>query len=237
MTFMALMLESRLSSLKLRLEPLYDAASGEIVGCETRWELLDDGRTLDATGLLRDAYMHEEDGLLDRWMLRSALAIAREFAHVRPGARVHADVRGITRIDPARELYRWLRALRPQAGDLALALEIDERYLLPHFETLGGFTRAVRRLGIEIVIDQAIGRPGVEEALRRVHCDAIKIDDDLVAAIEGDATARARVAGIVACAHAHGMYAIAAGVYDRETLERVRELGCDRVQGLAAFPT
>jgi len=148
---------------------------------------------------------------------------------------VHVDVRSVADADQARELYQWLRGQGPQLRDLAL--EIDERFVNPHADTLGGFARAVRRLGLEVIVDNVRCAREIETVLRSVQCDALKIDADLVCGLAGEWAAREAAARIVQLAHGHGMYAIAAGVNDRETWERARDIGCDRVQGTGAFPT
>ena len=230
-----MLMGARISSLELRLEPLRDASSGEIIGRETRWELFDGGQTLDAEDLLREEYAPEEYGLVDRWALRSALAIASEFSHERPTTSVHVDVRSIVDTDQARELYQWLRDYGSQLPHLAL--EIDERFITQHADTLGGFARAVRRLGLCVVVDNARNVTEIEAVLRHVHGDAIKIDGALIAGLARDMSARCATARLVQSAHAHGMYAIALGVHDPQTWERARDIGCDRVQGMSTFPT
>jgi EAL domain-containing protein (putative c-di-GMP-specific phosphodiesterase class I) len=207
----------------LRLESLRDAHSGELVGREAKWELQD---LLDA-----DEYV-----VVDRWTLRSALAAGAEVAHEHPPVPTHVDIYSITDVDPALELYQWLRTLTPQLHDTPLALEIDERFVVPYASTIGGFARAVRRLGIEVVVDHARNACEIERVLRCVQCDAVKIDASLIEATAFDMSALKSTSTIVRAAHALGTYAIADGVLDRETWERARDLGCDRVQGLAELP-
>lgn len=221
---------NRISSLTLRLDPIRDAANGDIVGQETRWEILDDGRVIDVNDLLRDSYAREEYGLVDRWAIRSALDAMGMPDKPEPAA-LHVDVRSVAHPDHARDFYQWLRDFGGLLHDLAL--EIDERFIHRHRDTFGGFARAVRRIGLAVVIDHARDREGTQEVLRAVQCDAIKIDETLIAAIATDSNARETATRIVRLAHSSGMYAVAMGVRDRETWERVRDLGVDRVQGPA----
>jgi EAL domain-containing protein (putative c-di-GMP-specific phosphodiesterase class I) len=219
----SMLLGERFSPPAVHLEPLHDARNGELVGREARWEF----EQLSAD---------DQPGLLDRWALRSALAAASEVAHEHPHVLTHVDVCSISDVDRALDLYQWLRTLTPRLHDLPLALEIDERFVVPYIHTIGGFARAVRRLGIAVVVDHARTCKGIEQVLRCVPCDAVKIDASLIQTIAFDTSARKSAAGIVRAAHTLGMYAIADGVLDLETLERVRDLGCDRVQGLAELP-
>jgi c-di-GMP phosphodiesterase len=234
MSFGDLLLLNRISSLTMRLDPIRDAKSGEVVGRETRWEILDDGRIIDVNDVLRDTYAREEYGLVDRWAVRSALDAAGTTESSEP-ATLHVDVRSVVHPDHARDFYQWLRDLGAQLRDMAL--EIDERFVHAYRDTFGGFARAVRRVGLEIVIDHARGREGTDEVLRAVQCDAIKIDASLIEGLATDASAREATVRIVRLAHSTGMYAVAMGVRDRDTWERARDLGCDRIQGSAERPT
>ena len=223
MTFIEMLLDTHVHELPLELETIRDAVTGEIVGRETRWNL-------------PNTWSTEEYGLVDRWALRSAIAIASEFAHERPAALVHVDVRSIAAGESARELYQWLRGLRQKAGDPRLALEIDERFVLPFAETLAGFSRAVRRIGFEVVIDHVQEPPAIGDVLKNLQCDAVKIDASLIGSLATSIPARESAARIVRAAHALGMYAIAAGVHDAQTWDYARDLGCDRIQGRAVSP-
>jgi EAL domain-containing protein (putative c-di-GMP-specific phosphodiesterase class I) len=228
MSFGDMLLLNRISSLTMRLDPIRDAASGDVVGRETRWEIFDDGRVVDVNDLLRDTYTREEYGLVDRWAVRSALDAAETADRADP-VRLHVDVRSIAHPDHARNFYQWLRDLGGRLRDIAL--EIDECFVHRYRDTFGGFARAVRRVGVEIVIDHALDREGTEEVLRAVQCDAIKIDASLIGRLATDPQSRETAARIVRLAHSTGMYAVAMGVSDQETWERARDLGCDRVQG------
>jgi EAL domain-containing protein (putative c-di-GMP-specific phosphodiesterase class I) len=233
MTFGDMFLLNRLSSLKLRLDPIRDAKSGEIVGREARWEIVDGDRVVDVNRLLRDDCAPEEHGLIDRWALRRALQAIDAEAPGDP-ATLHVDVRSVVHADHAVDFYQWLRNLGSELRNVAV--EIDERFVRPHRDTFAGFARAVRRIGLEIAVDHARNREGTQEVLRMVQCDAIKIEASLVACIATDTHARETVRDIVRFAHSCGMYAVAMGVHGEEMLERVRDLGCDRVQ-VAGLPT
>jgi EAL domain-containing protein (putative c-di-GMP-specific phosphodiesterase class I) len=220
---MTISASAALNELPMHLEAIRDAVTGEIVGRETQWHL-------------PDTWSVEEYGLVDRWALRSALAIASEFSYERPAAAVHVDVRSVASVDSARELYQWLRDLRQRPDDPRLALEIDERFVVPFAETLAGFARAIRRLGFEVVIDNVQEPPPIGEVLKNLQCDAVKIDASLIAVLATSAQARETTARIARTAHTLGMYAIAAGVHDAATWQYARDLGCDRIQGRAALP-
>jgi EAL domain-containing protein (putative c-di-GMP-specific phosphodiesterase class I) len=68
-------------------------------------------------------------------------------------------------------------------------------------------------------------------SLREHTVDAIKVDRSFVSGIGADGGDRAIVTAIVGMAHALGCAVTGEGVEDEVTLEALRELGCDHVQG------
>jgi EAL domain-containing protein (putative c-di-GMP-specific phosphodiesterase class I) len=67
--------------------------------------------------------------------------------------------------------------------------------------------------------------------LKRFPVSELKIDIDFVADIARDARSARLSASMVELAHALGATAVAEGVEEPATLERLRELGCDQAQG------
>ncbi|MDB5699541.1 MAG: hypothetical protein JWN69_2345 [Alphaproteobacteria bacterium] len=67
--------------------------------------------------------------------------------------------------------------------------------------------------------------------LRQLPYTALKIDSSFVGDAADDAEARLIVKTVIELAHGLGLTATAEGVERRETLELLRELGCDQAQG------
>jgi diguanylate cyclase (GGDEF)-like protein len=114
-----------------------------------------------------------------------------------------------------------------------LTLEISEPG--PHpvpqvvalFEGLGelGVAVSIHELGLGQVSLAAISRyPAVRE---------LKIDPLLVRQVADDEATARLVRAIVGAAHGLGVEVVAEGVEDHRTVRRLRELGCDRLQGFA----
>ncbi len=121
----------------------------------------------------------------------------------------------------------------------SLQLEITERVLLEDperaAETLSGLTGHGVKMSLD---DFGTGYSSLVH-LRRLPVSELKIDRSFVARLAVDA----QDAEIVRCtadlAHALGMVVVAEGVEDDETWGRLRDLGCDAVQGwliAAAMP-
>jgi EAL domain-containing protein (putative c-di-GMP-specific phosphodiesterase class I) len=86
-------------------------------------------------------------------------------------------------------------------------------------------------LGVSVAIDDAHDTEVTRQALRAVGADSLKIDGDLVQALNGDDQSRAEVAELVDAGHELGMTVVAEGVETDRQLDLVRELGCDQAQG------
>jgi EAL domain-containing protein (putative c-di-GMP-specific phosphodiesterase class I) len=67
--------------------------------------------------------------------------------------------------------------------------------------------------------------------LRRLPLDELKIDKSFVMGMVRDASDQVIVRSTIDLAHNMGLGVVAEGVEDEETLERLRTLGCDMVQG------
>ena len=88
----------------------------------------------------------------------------------------------------------------------------------------------LRRLGVTCSIDDfGTGYSGLSHLIG-FPIDKIKIDKSFVATIDTDREAPIVVA-VVALAHGLGLEVVAEGVETAEQVERLRELGCDEMQG------
>ncbi|MFI9243122.1 putative bifunctional diguanylate cyclase/phosphodiesterase [Streptomyces sp. NPDC053086] len=121
----------------------------------------------------------------------------------------------------------------------ALQLEITEHVLLEDpqraADTLAGLTGHGVKMSLD---DFGTGYSSLVH-LRRLPVSELKIDRSFVARLAVDAEDAAIVRCTVDLAHSLGLLVVAEGVEDDETWERLRDLGCDAVQGwlvAAAMP-
>ena len=127
-------------------------------------------------------------------------------------------------------LNRSLLAARSYPG--VLSLELLETIF---FEDQGDSFRmqldSVRDLGVGIEIDDfGSGRASII-ALQQIAPDRLKIDRRLVAAVAESKRSAALIEAIVDMGEALGIGVTAEGVETRAQVERLTELGCDRLQG------
>ncbi|MDX3643301.1 bifunctional diguanylate cyclase/phosphodiesterase [Streptomyces sp. MB09-02B] len=121
----------------------------------------------------------------------------------------------------------------------ALQLEITEHVLLEDpqraADTLAGLTGHGVKMSLD---DFGTGYSSLVH-LRRLPVSELKIDRSFVARLAIDNEDAAIVRCTVDLAHSLGLLVVAEGVEDDETWERLRDLGCDAVQGwlvAAAMP-
>jgi EAL domain-containing protein (putative c-di-GMP-specific phosphodiesterase class I) len=113
-----------------------------------------------------------------------------------------------------------------------LKLEITESYLLDNMTSQIEILRQLKDLGIQLCIDDfGIGY----SSLSRLHefpIDILKIDRSFIHRVNINSGANLEtVKMIVTLAHSLGMDVVAEGVETAEQLTKLRELGCNFVQG------
>jgi EAL domain-containing protein (putative c-di-GMP-specific phosphodiesterase class I) len=113
-----------------------------------------------------------------------------------------------------------------------MVLELTETAVMERAESERRALDELALRGFEISIDDfGTGRSSLER-LDRLPLDELKIDRAFVARMEetGDTTL---VTAMIRLGHELGMRVVAEGVESRRTIDRLRDLGCDLVQGYA----
>jgi EAL domain-containing protein (putative c-di-GMP-specific phosphodiesterase class I) len=219
--------------LHVALQPIVPLSGDDPPGVEAllRWDHPELGSVPPMTFIP----IAEEVGLINEigeWVLREACA-----ATVRLSATHATDLHVAVNLSPCQledpGLVDRVRGALDAAGLPAsrLALEITESALLAATEEVRGLLVALRGLGVRIVLDDFGTGFSSLSSLREHTIDAIKVDRSFVAGIGADDGDRAIVTAIVGMAHALGCEVTGEGVEDELTLQALRELGCDHVQG------
>lgn len=121
----------------------------------------------------------------------------------------------------------------------ALQLEITEHVLLEDPQRAADTLAALAGHGVKMSLDDFGTGYSSLVHLRRLPVSELKIDRSFVARLAVDAEDAEIVRCTVDLAHSLGLLVVAEGVEDDETWERLRDLGCDAVQGwlvAAAMP-
>ncbi|MER6066219.1 bifunctional diguanylate cyclase/phosphodiesterase [Streptomyces sp. NPDC001792] len=113
----------------------------------------------------------------------------------------------------------------------ALQLEITEHVLLEDPQRAADTLAALTGHGVKMSLDDFGTGYSSLVHLRRLPVSELKIDRSFVARLAVDAEDAEIVRCTVDLAHSLGLLVVAEGVEDDETWERLRDLGCDAVQG------
>ena len=179
----------------------------------------------------------EETGMvtdIGRWGLRAAAALA---VHLRTSipdfaAPIAVNISGvhIVRGDVVADLDAALLETGCEAH--WLSVELTETYLLD--EAVDRVNVTLQRLverGIGLSIDDFGTGYSSLTYLRRIPADVVKVDQSFVAASDTPGADQRIIGLVTTLAHTLGMRVVAEGVETWEQLRRVRDAGCDEVQG------
>jgi diguanylate cyclase len=114
-----------------------------------------------------------------------------------------------------------------------IEIEITEHGILGDPGQAARFAERLEALGVQLSLDDfGIGYSSFAQ-LRELRVSTLKIDQSFVLGLLGDDKDAAIVETIVDLGHRFGQEVVAEGVEDLQTLNRLRELGADYIQGYA----
>lgn len=216
-------------------QPFIDARSGQLTGFETlvRWHHPQRGLLLPA------AFMPvaEESGLvvrLDRYMIEAAcaqLSLWRTQQRVGAHISLHINLSSANFHDAG--LVAWITGIIDQyrLPPSMLHLEITESALIDVPDTASSVMRALQSLGVRLALDDFGTGYSALSYLQRYRFDVLKIDQSFVADLERKEESAAIVRAILALADALSLDVVAEGVETIEQVERLKALGCAKLQG------
>jgi EAL domain-containing protein (putative c-di-GMP-specific phosphodiesterase class I) len=161
---------------------------------------------------------------IDVWRVRQALSLASDTAF-------QVNLSAVTMCDPAArsEIVELLAASPKQAS--RIVFEITETAAAAHIEAARAFAADITDIGCRLALDDFGVGFGSFTYLRSLPLTYIKIDLSFVRGLVGCLDDRRVVQSIIGIAQEFGLRTIAEGVEDEDTLELLRELGADFVQG------
>jgi PAS domain S-box-containing protein len=211
---------------ELHAQPIIDLKTGETVQREllirmrgTDGSLIPPGDFLPAAekyGAIRD---------VDRWVIAQGADIAAR------GIDVEINISAASIDDPELIADIERELARTGAEPSRLVFEITETALIEKTELAVALAERLRRLGCRFALDDFGSGYGGFHYLKHLPMDFLKIDREFIRdAMSSDGDQHV-VRAIVGLAQGFGLQTIAEGVEDQETLELLRELGVDHVQG------
>jgi diguanylate cyclase (GGDEF)-like protein/PAS domain S-box-containing protein len=168
---------------------------------------------------------------IDRWVVTRAADILRAEHAAGQDIRLSVNLSGKTMGDA--EFAGWLENLliaNPVPAD-RLILEITETAAIVNLDRARALAETLGRLGCLLALDDFGAGFASFSYLKHLRFDVLKIDGEFVRGLRDNATDRLVVEAVVAIARGLGKPSLAEFVADGETLDSVKELGVDFVQG------
>jgi diguanylate cyclase (GGDEF)-like protein len=214
-------------------QPLVDALSRELVGCEAllRWKhpvkgiLLPDYfiPLLEETGLIVDVGIFVLKEACRQAVVWRATIDPRLTVSVNLSARQFADP------DLLKRIKQVLDETRLPAD--ALIVEVTETFLALEPEYAASVLADLRKFGIAVAIDDfGVGYSSLS-SLRRLPVDILKIDRSFVSQAPHDPVDASIAQAIAALAHGLKLTLVAEGVETEAHAEFTRGIGCNKLQG------
>ncbi len=213
-------------------QPVADAVSKAIVFHEALLRLRQEDATLILPGAFTDAA--QRSGIIsaiDRFVVEEALKVLKESAarHLRPILSINLSAHALTDT-------QWTELLKTEvkAGRLnprQLLFEVTETAAVADVTAARKVMDAMAELGFQFAIDDFGAGFASFHYLKHLPFTYVKIDKSFISKLASDPGDRAFVQAITTLAHGYGQKVIAEGVEDEATLQLLRELGVDYVQG------
>jgi diguanylate cyclase (GGDEF)-like protein len=224
--------------LELHYQPRVDARTSAILGMEAllRWR----SRELGNVRPVEFIPIAEETGLIvpiGAWVLETACAQFREWEQNNPsGLRMSVNVSSqqFAYGDMVNTVGDVLRrtGLRPSA----LELEITESLMLQEGHKSVSALRDLRAIGVALALDDFGTGYSSLSFITHFPIDVLKIDRSIACEVEQDPAAASIVEAVAVMGHRLGLRIVAEGVDSVGQVRRVRELGCDEIQGFVVSP-
>lgn len=222
--------------LKLYYQPVLSLETAHISGMEAllRWEHPERGMMSPAEFIP----LAEETGLIvpiGRWVLEVACRQGREWqelctSYPPPIIGVNLSLRQLQHSGLAEDVAQILRETGLNPGNLAL--EITESVAMHDVNATAATLKELKSLGVWLVIDDfGTGNSSLFYLTSRFKMDHLKIDGSFIREFVEDPDDSAMIAGLIDFAHAVSLRVIAEGVETAAQLQRLKEMGCEFVQG------
>ncbi|MGH2492643.1 MAG: EAL domain-containing protein [Candidatus Limnocylindria bacterium] len=218
--------------LRLHYQPLLDVTNGQIVGFEAllRWQR---SGALVPPGVFIP--LAEQSGLivpLTGWVVNEAARQLADWAHAGQVLRVSVNV-GAKAIGGGSRLESAIveATVRHSISPAQITVEVTETDVMMDPAQAARTLAALKKIGVRIAVDDFGTGYSSLGYLNQLPLDEVKIDRSFISRLTRDANTSSIVRAAVDLSHALGFDAVAEGVEDEATLERLTLLGCDRAQG------
>jgi EAL domain-containing protein (putative c-di-GMP-specific phosphodiesterase class I)/CHASE2 domain-containing sensor protein len=170
---------------------------------------------------------------LTRFVLRQVIADCSALAGAGQtvGISINVSANDLSEAGFAEEVVRALGRSKLQPSQLTL--EITESAIIRSPETALKILNAIRSVGVRLSVDDYGTGQSTLSYLKSLPLDELKIDKSFVTSLCMNANDRVMVRSTIKMAHELGLSVVAEGVENVETMELLKQLKCDYVQGYA----
>lgn len=217
-----------LDRFELYVQPIFEVASGKQVQNELLIRMVDDDGSMIAPGAFLPAA--ERQGLIqeiDRWVIRRAANLASE------NHPVELNLSAGSLSDPELADYIIDEMEAAGASPANVIVELTETAIVENESTAEDILRTLRINGFRIALDDFGTGYGSFTYLKNLPVDFLKIDIEFVKDLPTSESSRNLVTAVVQLAENFGLKTVAEGVEDMETVELLKQLGVDHMQGFA----
>ena len=216
----------------LQAQPIMNLATGDTGQFELLLRLRDPfGELISPAAFLPAAERYDLIGAIDRWVVSRSIAMLAE--ENRRGRRLtfEVNISGRSAGDP--DLLALIEGeLRTHEVDPAQVIfEITETTAVANIPRAQEFANRLAALGCRFALDDFGAAFASFYYLKHLPFDYLKIDGEFVRGCVTDRTDQLVIQAVVDIARGLGKRTVAEMVGDEETLELVRSLGVDYVQG------
>ncbi len=169
---------------------------------------------------------------IDRWVISKALKMHAGFAkHYKLPARFSINLSGASMADASLVDYVRQQLKTHRVAPELVCFEITETAAVGNFDIAVQLMHGLRELGCRFALDDFGAGMSSFTYLKRLPVDYVKIDGAFVKDMSKDAVDFAMVEAIHNIAHRMGLRTVAEFVQNDTTIDMLRRLGVDYVQG------
>ncbi|MEO8153538.1 MAG: EAL domain-containing protein [Rhizobacter sp.] len=169
---------------------------------------------------------------IDRWVISKALKMHAGFAkHYKLPARFSINLSGASMVDASLVDFVRQELKTHRVPPELVCFEITETAAVGNFDVAVQLMHGLRELGCRFALDDFGAGMSSFTYLKRLPVDYVKIDGAFVKDMAKDAVDFAMVEAIHNIAHRMGLRTVAEFVQNDATIEMLRKLGVDYVQG------
>lgn len=170
---------------------------------------------------------------VDRWVIKNTIGELARKSKISSDVQININLSGVTLSDETLPDFVGQLLMDSVIAPSHLCFEVTETAAIRNLLKTEAFIQELKQLGCRFALDDFGSGLSSLNYLKRLPVDYLKIDQTFVCDIGQDQRSRAMVTAIHQLAHSLGIKTVAEGVADRSTLEILKGLNIDFVQGFA----